>query len=102
MCREERSALFGPQLGHRLHGKATVAFGQQAERRLTVLVGELAENLSEIGGVLLLQQIQKVCGRTDTQQSFDRIENEVNPALRRHAMGPSVIGKQLNVARSAA
>jgi hypothetical protein len=43
--------------------------------------------------MLLLQQIQEVSSRTDAQQSFDRVEDEIDSPLRCH--GP----KRLNVAR---
>ena len=50
--------------------------------------GELAEDLREVGGVLLLQQIQQVGGRTDAQQSLDRVEDEIDSSLRRHVTAP--------------
>ena len=67
-----------------LHREAAVALSQQAERGLSLSILELAENLGEIGGTLLLQQVQQVGGRTDTQQSLDRVEDEIDSALRRH------------------
>ena len=35
------------------------------------LSGKLAEDLGEVGGMLLLQQVQQVGGRTNAQQSLD-------------------------------
>ena len=69
--REKRRARLRTQLGNRLHRKAAISFDEQAERRLAVAVGELAEDLREVGRMLLLQQIQQVSGRTDAQQSLD-------------------------------
>src|SRR5204862_3116265 len=49
--------------------------------------------------MLLLQQVQQVAGRTNAQQSFDRVNNESDSALRRHGEGSPDTGKRLNVAR---
>ena len=96
---QQRRAGLGTELGDRLHRQAAVALGEQAERGLAVLVGKLAEDLGEIGGMLLLQQVQQVGGRTNAQQSLDRVEDEIDSALRRHGEGSSDTAKQLNVAR---
>jgi len=44
---------------------------------------ELGEDLSEVGGVLLLEEIQQIGGRTNAQQSFDRVARRGVAALRR-------------------
>ena len=49
--------------------------------------------------MLLLQQVQQVGGRTNAQQSLDRVEDEIDSSLRRHDEGPSITCKQFNVAR---
>ena len=69
---------------------------------LALLVGKFAEDLGEIGGMLLLQQVQQVGGRTNAQQSLDRVEDEIDSPLRRHGEGSSVTGKQLNLTRDRA
>jgi hypothetical protein len=50
--------------------------------------------------MLLLQQVQQVGGRTNAQQSLDRVEDEVDSPLRRHCEGSSVTAKKLNVTRN--
>ena len=57
---------------------------QQAERRFAVLVLEDAEDLGQVGWVLLLQQVQQIGSRTDAQQPLDRVEEKVASALCRH------------------
>ncbi len=99
---EQRRARLRTELGDGLHRQPAVALGEQAEGRLAILVGQLAEDLGEVGGMLLLQQVQQVGGRTNAQQSLDRVEDEIDSALRRHGEGSSVTVKQLNVARNAA
>ena len=69
--RQERGAAFGTELGERLHGETAIALEQQRERRFAFLVGELSKNLGEVGGMLLLQQVDQVGGRTNAQQSLD-------------------------------
>src|SRR5206468_11021550 len=76
--------LLGAKLGDGLHSQAAVALGEEAERRFAFLVGQLAEDLREVGGMLLLQQVQQVSGRTNAQQSLDRVEHEIDSSLRRH------------------
>ena len=44
---------------------------QQVECDPTVFLGKLAEELSEIGRMLLLQQVDKVRRRTNPLQSLD-------------------------------
>jgi hypothetical protein len=95
---EECGARFGAELGDRFHGQTPVALGEQAEGRLAVLVGKLAEDLGEVGGVLLLKQVQQVGSRTNAQQSFDRVKDEIDSALRRHRKCPP-FPKRLNVTR---
>jgi hypothetical protein len=69
--RQQRCARLGAKLRDGLHGEASVALGQQAERRLALFLDKLAEDLGQIGGMLLLQQVQQVSGRTNAQQSLD-------------------------------
>ena len=68
---QQRRTGLGPELGDGLHRQTAVALGEQAERRLAILFGKVAEDLGEVGGMLLLQQVQQVGGRTDAQQSLD-------------------------------
>ena len=78
------AAGLGSELGDRLHCELAVAIGEHAECGLAILVLELAEDLGEVGGVLLLQQVQQVSGRTNAQQSLDRVEDEIDSTLRCH------------------
>ena len=88
---------FGPELAERLHREPAVALDEQGERRLAVLVGQLAEDLREVGGVLLLEQVEQVRRRTDAQQALDRVEDEIDSSLRRH--GEASVTVTLNLAR---
>jgi hypothetical protein len=85
-AREQQGARLRAHLTDRLHAEPWVPFDEDAEDRLPFVVEERPEDLREIGRVLLLQQIQKVGGRTDAQQSLDRVENEVNSAWCRHRL----------------
>src|SRR4030095_12138870 len=82
--RQQNGARFRAELRDRLHRQAAVPIGKHREGCLTLLVLELAEYLGKVGRVLLLKQIEQVGGRTNTQQSPDRIEYEINSALRGH------------------
>ena len=82
--RQERGSRFGAELGEGLHRQAAIALGEHAERRLAILVRQLAEDLREIRGVLFLKQIQQVCGRTDAQEPLHRVEDEIDTSLRGH------------------
>ena len=68
---QQRGAGLGAELGDGLHRQAAVALGEQRERGLAILVVQLAEDLGEVGRMLLLQQVQQVGGRTNAQQSLD-------------------------------
>jgi len=57
---------------------------KQVEAGVAVAVGEFLEDLREVRGMLLLQQIQQVGGRPDAQETPDGVEDEVDSALRRH------------------
>ncbi len=46
--------------------------------------GQLAEDLGEVRGMLFLEEIGQVCRRTDPEQALDRVEDEIDFALRRH------------------
>ena len=82
--RPARSAApaFGPELAQRLHREPAVALDQQRERGLPVLVGELGEELREIGRMLLLEQIDEVRRRPHAQEALDGVEHDVELALR--------------------
>ena len=43
---------------------------------------ERAEHLREVGGMLLLKQVQQVGGGADAEQPLDRVEYDINSALR--------------------
>jgi hypothetical protein len=68
---QQAPARLGSELRKRFHRQAAVAVDEQAERRFAVFVGELGEDLGEVGRMLLLQQVYQVGGRTDAQQSLD-------------------------------
>ena len=83
----ERSAssaapAFGPELAQRFHRQLAVALDQQREGGLPILVAELGEDLREVGGMLLLEQIDEVRRRADAQEALDRVEDDIELALR--------------------
>src|SRR5213592_3472717 len=75
-----------------------MAIGEQAETGFAVSIGQFTENLREVGGMLLLQQVQQIGGRADAQEASDGVEDEVDSARRRHGEGSSG-HKRLTVAR---
>ena len=78
----------GPHLADRFHRQARVALDEDVEDGLPLVVEQRSEDLREVGGMLLLQQIQQVGGRTNAQQSFDRVEDDINSARRSHSDAP--------------
>ena len=72
----------GPSSRERFHRELAVALDEEREGGVTILVAELGEDLREVGRVLLLQQIDEVRRRADAQQALDRVEDDVNLALR--------------------
>ena len=55
-----------------------------AEHRLPFGVEERAEDLRQVGRMLLLQQVQQIGRRANAEQPLDRVEDDVNSALRSH------------------
>ena len=51
---------------------------------MAALVGELAQDLGEVGGALFLQEVEEIGGRTYPLQSLDRVEHHVDSAVERH------------------
>ncbi len=68
---QELGARFRPHLADGFHRQLGLAFDEQREDGRPLGIEERAENLGEIRGVLLLQQIQQVGRRADAQQPFD-------------------------------
>ena len=66
--------------------------------------GGLFFTAGEVGGVLLLQQVQQVGGRTNAQQSPNGVEDHIDSALRRHGEESSgaTDAKRFSVTRSVA
>ena len=68
---EELGARFRPHLTDGLHRQLGLAFDEQREDRRPLGVEQGAEDLSEVRGMLLLQQIQQIGRRANAQQPFD-------------------------------
>jgi hypothetical protein len=64
---------------------------------MAVLVGQLGEHLREVGGVLLLEQIDEVRRRAYTKETLDGIDDDIEPALRHWA--PSRMVRRRALAR---
>ena len=88
---EERRAPLGPELAEGLHRKLAVALEEQRERGDAVLLAELGEDLREIGGVLLVEQVDEVRGCAKADEPLDGIENDVNLALRHERSAQSTM-----------
>ena len=74
----------GPELGRRLHRQLGAAFDDDRKGGLAVALLQLAVHGGQIGRVLFLEQIEEVGGRTNAQQSSDRVEHDVDSSVRRH------------------
>ena len=79
---EQAGAGLGPELAQTLHCETAVALDEKRERGVSVLVGKLGEELREIGGVLLLQQVHEIRGRPHALEALHRIEHDIELALR--------------------
>ena len=55
---------------------------QQRERGDAILFAELGEDLREIRGMLLVEQVDEVRGCAEADQPSDGIEDDINLALR--------------------
>ena len=88
---EERRAPFGPELAERLHRELAVALDEERERGVAILLAELGEDLREVGGMLLVQQVDEIRRRADANQALDRIEDDVNLALRHERSAQSTM-----------
>jgi hypothetical protein len=75
---QERGAGFGPQFAEGLHGELAVAFDEEREGGGAILFTELGEDLREVGGVLLLEQIDEIRRCAESDQALDGIEYDVN------------------------
>ena len=82
---EQRGAPFGPELAERFHRQLAVALDEEREGGAAILLAELGEDLGEVGGMLLVQEIDEVRRRAEAHQAPDGIEDDVNLALR-HAI----------------
>ena len=71
----------GPSSLRALHRQAAVALDEQRERGVAVLVGKLGEELREIGGMLLLQQVDEIRGRPHALEALHRVEHDIELAL---------------------
>ena len=78
---EERSADFRPEFAQRLHRDAAVALEEEREHRQAVFLGQLGEELREVGRVLLLEEIDEVGRGPHAQEALDRVEHDVELAL---------------------
>ena len=78
---EELGARLGTELAQAFHREPAVALGEQGERGLPVLVGELGEQLREVGRVLLLEQVHQVGGRPHALEALHRVEHDIELAL---------------------
>ena len=78
---EQRRARLRPELAQGLHRQPAVAFDEQGERRAAILVGQLGEELRQVGGVLLLEQIDEVRRRPHALEALDGVEHDVELAL---------------------
>ena len=78
---QQAGARFGTELARAFHRESAVALDEQRERRLAILVAELGEELREVGGMLLLQQVDQVGGRPHALEALHRIEHDIELAL---------------------
>ena len=79
---QQRRAPLRAQLAQRFHRELAVAIDQEGEGGVPVLFAEIAEDLREIGGVLLVEQVDEIRRRAEANQALHRIEDDVNLALR--------------------
>ncbi len=96
--REELGARLGTELAQALHRELAAALGEQVERGMPFLVGELGEELRQIGRVLLLEQVHQVGGRPHAHQTLHGVEHDIELALR-HQEVQRAEREPLNVAR---
>jgi hypothetical protein len=68
---EERRAPFGPELAERFHRELAVRSTEEREGRVAIFLAELGEDLREVGGMLLVQEIDEVRRRADPDQAPD-------------------------------
>ena len=78
---QERGARFRAQLAQGFHGEPGVALDEDGERGRAISFRERREDLRQIGGVLLLEQVDEIGRRADADQPLDRIEDDVDFAL---------------------
>ena len=78
---EQRGARFGTELAQRLHRQPAVALDEQRERGLPILLGELGEELREVGRVLLLEQVDQVRRRPHAHEALHGVEHDIELAL---------------------
>ena len=81
---QQRRAALGAQLAGALHRQLGLAIDQHREGGLALALEQLAEDLAEVGRMLLLEQVQQVGGGADPQQALDGVEHDVNSSLRCH------------------
>jgi hypothetical protein len=49
---------------------------------VAILLAQVGEDLREVGGMLLVEEIDEIRRRADAHQALHRIEDDVNLALR--------------------
>ena len=69
--RQERVADLGVELAQRLHRETAVLRNEGVERGEPPGVREPAQDLGEVGRMLLLEEVDEVSGRTNPLQSLD-------------------------------
>ena len=73
-------------VGGNVVAQPAVAFNQEREHGLPILVAELGEDLREVGRMLLLEQIDEVRRRAYAKEAFDGVQHDIELALR-HVKG---------------
>ena len=79
---EQLRAGLRAHLADALHRQLGLALDQQREHGQRSVSSSVAEDLGEVGRMLLLEQIQQVRGRADAQQALDRVEDDITAARR--------------------
>ncbi len=52
-------ALLGAELAQRFHRELAVLLDERVEGRVALFFGQLGEDLGEVGGVLLLEEVER-------------------------------------------
>ena len=81
---EQLRARLRAELAEGLHRQPAVALDQHGERRDAIAIGQLAENLREVCGVLFLEKIRQVGRGAHSEEALHRVKDEIDLPLRRH------------------